>query len=298
MTPLQRKIIAKTTEIIERSPQRIYSKRDLVSLYQQTSYELTHEWKYQQDRSSDKFINLLLEQGLFKVVALNSPYQNAPVRYAHGSVSLYELALSIKKNAYLSHGSAAFLHGLTAQEPSTIYVNKEQTSKTRLEGHLTQQALSLAFSREQRRSKFVLRYGKARITLLSGKSTNRLGVKQIQDGRGALLDLTGLERTLIDITVRPGYAGGVPHVLQCFMAARNKIELTELTRILRTLDYVYPYHQALGFYLKTSGYEREFLSDLRTQGLQYDFYLVHGVAKLKYDSEWRIFYPAELKVSF
>ena len=172
MIPLQRKIIAKTKEIIERSAQRIYSNKDLVSLYCQTSDELTHEWKYQQDRSSHKFINLLLEQGLFKVITLNSPYENAPVRYAHGNVSLYELALSIQKNAYFSHGTAAFLHGLTAQEPSTIYVNKEQTSKARLGGHLTQQALSLAFSREQRRSKFVLRYGKARITLLLISSLN------------------------------------------------------------------------------------------------------------------------------
>lgn len=144
--------------------------------------------------------------------------------------------------------------------------------------------------------KICSRYGKTRITLLSGKNTNRLGVQQIQDGRGVSLDLTGLERTLIDITVRPGYAGGVNHVLQCFKAAKEKIDLKKLVTLLNALDYVYPYHQALGFYLQKAGLKPNSWADLKSEGLQYDFYLAHGESRLKYDSDWRIHYPADLEL--
>jgi len=293
---LEHKIVATTQNIIDRSPNRIYCLADLSTLYSETSYEVAKTREHKKHFSREKFISLLLEQGVFKIIKLHSPYSNPPIRYAHKAVSPYELALSIQKNAYLSHQTAAFLHNLTPYELPTIYVNREQTAKTRWEGHLTQQALNLAFSRKQRYSKFVLRYGKTRITILSGKNTNRLGVQQIQDRRGVSLDLTGLERTLIDITVRPGYARGVNHVLQCFKAAKEKIDLKKLVTLLKALDYVYPYHQALGFYLQKAGVKPDSWADLKREGLQYDFYLAHGESKLKYDADWRIHYPADLEL--
>jgi predicted transcriptional regulator of viral defense system len=48
---------------------------------------------------------------------------------------------------------------------------------------------------------------------LSGKNTNRLEVSQLRDPQGQLVDATKLERTLIDIAVRPAYAGGVFEVM-------------------------------------------------------------------------------------
>ncbi|UVT19634.1 MAG: hypothetical protein H8K03_17860 [Nitrospira sp.] len=295
MTDLQRKIITKTQEIILRSPKRIYTKAELETLYQDVFFELSEERRYPQ-HSRERFVSLILEQELFKILTLNSPYENTPIRYAHGDASRYELAFSIHKNAYLSHGTAAFLNGLTTEESSTIYVNKEQSSKPRSESQLTQQALNLAFSREQRRSKFILRHGSTRITLLSGKNTNRLGVQQGRGKHGELLEWTEVERTLIDITVRPGYAGGINKVMQCYKAARKTVQSTELIRILKALDYVYPYHQAIGFYLQMAGLEEESWSALRAQGLRYDFYLIHGAKTLKYDPYWRIFYPADLSI--
>ena len=138
--------------------------------------------------------------------------------------SVYELACSIQKDAYLSHGTAAFLHGLTKQQPKTIYVNREQSIKPRLSsGDLTQEALNGTFSRKQRQSRYVLRYGRASITLLSGKNTSRFGVQKIQGQPGKELQATDIERTLIEITVRPAYAGGVEQVLQCYITARSLI---------------------------------------------------------------------------
>jgi predicted transcriptional regulator of viral defense system len=199
--------------------------------------------------------------------------------------------VSLRKDAYISHGSAAYLHNLTDDEPNTTFVNKEQTPKPTY-GSLTQEALTKAFSRKQRESNYVFKYGKASITLLSGKHTNNLGVEGKEGRMGEHVNVTGIERTLIDITVRPGYAGGVAQVLQCFAKAVGRASGEKLIRLLKKMDYLYPYHQAIGFYMQKAGFERSCWLPLQSDTLTYDFFLAHGIKQEKYVREWRLFVPA------
>ncbi len=168
-------LLSEVRKRIESSPKRVYSRADLLGIY----YGIRSDWLPPKKITPAKFLDCIIKQIPFPEIVFASSYQKPPKRYSWGKFSLYELALSIRKDAYLSHGTATFLHGLTDREPDTIYVNKEQSFKSP-SGSLTQQALSTAFSRKQRRSRYVLRHGKARITLLSGKSTGRLGVQKMQ----------------------------------------------------------------------------------------------------------------------
>jgi hypothetical protein len=70
--------------------------------------------------------------------------------------------------------------------------------------------------------------------------------------------------------------------------------LQKLTAALRNLDYVYPYHQSLGFYLERAGVAPEKLSRLRAMGLDFNFYLAHGMDKPVLDGSWRVFHPEGL----
>jgi hypothetical protein len=83
-----------------------------------------------------------------------------------------------------------------------IYVNKEQSPKDS-SGDLTQAGIDRAFSTKQRTSGFQLHHGRTTITLLNGKHSGRLGVVTMQGPNGEPLEVTDLERTLIDIVVRP-----------------------------------------------------------------------------------------------
>jgi hypothetical protein len=213
------------------------------------------------------------------------------IRYAWGDVSEYAVGQTLQTDAYLTHASAMFLHGLTEQIPKVIYVNKEQSPKPAPHGPLTQAGIDHAFRNAPRLSNYLFKYDDFRITLLSGKNTGRLEVSELTGPKGELLDVTKIERTLIDIVVRPNYAGGVFEVLAAYRAAKDRMSFNTLLATLRRLSYVYPYHQAIGFYMERAGYDQAKLDRLKELGLNFDFYLVNRVANPKYSPTWRIHYP-------
>jgi len=215
-------------------------------------------------------------------------------RYVWGDASPYAVAQTLKTGAYLSHASAVFLHGLTEQIPKVIYVNKEQSPKPAPEGPLSQGGIDHAFRNAPRVSNYTFKYDDYRITLLSGKNTGRLEVSEMTGPKGEVLEVTKLERTLIDIAVRPNYAGGVFEVLAAYRAAKDRVSFNTLLATLRKLSHVYPYHQAIGFYMERAGYEQAKLDRLRELGLNFDFYLTNRVAKPQYSPTWRIHYPEGL----
>ena len=111
--------------------------------------------------------------------------------------------------------------------------------------------------------------------------------------------LTDIERTLIDIAVRPFYAGGVAEVLQAYRAAAANLSVNRLAATLRKLGYVYPYHQAVGFYLDASGTYDPALVDLFFERFEYefDFYLTYNMEDTEYVPKWRIHVPRGFKPS-
>ena len=139
------------------------------------------------------------------------------------------------------------------------------------------------------------KYGDCTITVLSGKHTGRLEVGAAKAPSGHEVPVTSLERTLVDITVRPGYAGGVPSVLKAFRLAKNRTSIRKLIGVLNKFGHTYPYHQAIGFYLKHAGYSEADQLLARASGVKFDFYLCHGLTEPGFDPDWRIFFPRILK---
>jgi predicted transcriptional regulator of viral defense system len=69
-------------------------------------------------------------------------------------------------------------------------------------------------------SQNVAGYKKYKICILNGMYTDRLGVIEVLHN-GAKISVTDIERTLIDIVVRPGYSGGVSEVLSAYNLAKK-----------------------------------------------------------------------------
>jgi hypothetical protein len=274
----------------DESPKRVYTKPDLAKILSSNRAF----WRLTQSTTVDYLINFLTDTSRLRPVSLASANYSGFVRYAWGEVSSYQIALSVRPRSYLSHGTAVLLHGLTDQVLKTIYVNQEQSPKPAPRGELTQIAIDRAFSNQQRKSAYVLGYEQWRIVLVSGKNTGNLGVVKISGPLQEQLDVTSVERTLIDIAVRPIYAGGVFQVLEAYKSARDRVSVNTLIAMLKKLNYIYPYHQVIGFYMQRAGYEEKRYGRLKSLGLNFDFYLTYGMKEPEFDREWRLCYPKGL----
>ncbi|MEM6674289.1 MAG: type IV toxin-antitoxin system AbiEi family antitoxin [Planctomycetota bacterium] len=235
----------------------------------------------------------LLESGdLVRAVLKPQKDSYRPIpRYAWRGCTPLELASTIKETGYLSHGTAMFLHGLTEQVPRTFYVNKEQTPKPAPSGALVQANIDRAFKAKQRASKYIFGYAGSRFVLLSGKNTRDHGVETMVGPSGEPQRVTNLERTLIDIAVRPAYSGGLVEVLGAYEAARGSLSVERLVRSLEYVNHFYPYHQAIGFLMERAGFDTESLRPLKALGTEHDFYLMHGMKAPRHNPSWRVFYP-------
>ena len=279
--------LSEITAFFEAQPTRVFRLGDLKTIF----YEHGQAWRLPGVKSADTFIAFLLEKTDLRQVRLESEHYRDATRYAWGEPSPYELALSLGKKPYLSHASAMAIHGLTDQIPKTIYINDEQSPKNLPPAVLTQQGIDRAFAGNQRTSRAMYSAGTLRVVIISGKHTGRLEVSQLKALDGTLVDATKLERTLIDIAVRPEYAGGPLQVLDAYTAARGRMSLNVLIATLKKLAYAYPYHQVIGFYMQRAGYDTAKLDQLKRFGLQFDFYLAYGMRDKELDPTWRLYLP-------
>jgi hypothetical protein len=270
---------------------------DTFSISDLTSILVEHsdKWSLPRSMTPQGFLKMLLRRTKLREVQLKSPSYSPLLRYTWGNdASPVSIANSIKDGAFFSHASAMWIHGLGGGDKN-IFINKEQSEKPPNSGQLSQDAIHRAFRNQQRHSKLTYKYKHATITVLNGKNTGRAAVGPITTPSGHKVDVTSLERTLIDITVRPGYSGGVSSVLRAYRLAKNRVSVKRLLSLLDEFDYTYPYHQSIGFYFNRAGYNEADQALARTDGVQFDFYLCHGLKDPAFDSDWRVFFPRTLK---
>ena len=104
-------------KLFDGSTKRIYWPGELASILAQHR----SDWRLTQQTNVRGFIEYLIAKTQLEEVRLAAPnYPDAKetVRYVWGSASPYALALSLRRNAYLCHGTAVFLPSLTPPAPT------------------------------------------------------------------------------------------------------------------------------------------------------------------------------------
>lgn len=251
-------------------------------------------WRLAQRTNTKDFIEFLGKEGELKEIHFPFPHREE-TRYVWGEVSLLEVLLSLRPGCYFSHYTAVRMQGLTEQIPKTIYLNHEQHLKSQSAGGLEQGRIDAAFSRVARTSNNAVDFGHQKIYLLNGKNTNQLGVVEetvsYDTTDTVQVRLTNIERTLIDITVRPIYAGGIFEVQKAFQLAKDRVSVNALAAMIKKIDHTYPYHQAIGYYMEKAGYKSTLLDLIRRFPMEYDFYLANQLGETQYIREWRLHVP-------
>ena len=269
---------------------RVHSYTELCELLS----EQRPEWNLPYGMTAKRFIAELLEKTQLRRMDLEFPSIKI-TRYLWEEATPFEVAVSLRPHSYLTHYSAAYLHGLTDQVPKRVYVNAEQPRKPK-KGKLSQSSINGAFRRPPRETTTLAPMGDVEIALLNGQHTGRLGVQELKLDEHYSLQVSTVERTLIDMAVRPTYSGGVFEVLNAYRrAGEGDVSVNRLVAMLKKLEFVYPYHQAIGFLLDSAGnYSEAQLSLLDSIEQKFDFYLAHQMADTEYSERWQLYYPRGL----
>jgi hypothetical protein len=237
------------------------------------------------------FLRLLEDYSHLKSVKLQFPTRPA-TRLVWREASEQEIVQSLNENGYFSHYSAIYFNGLTEQVPKRYYFNIEQAVRPG-GGTLVQEAIDRVFRGKCRQSSRIAPIGERTVCILNGGNTDNLGVfpRKIADGQTEIR-ITDIERTLIDATVRPAYSGGVHQVLAAFhRASKDNVSVNRLVSYLMRINYTYPYHQAIGFYMERAGFRPSQIELLDEFKIEFNFYLDYGLKNPDFNSRWRLFIP-------
>jgi hypothetical protein len=254
---------------------------------------LRDQWGLSKTLTARAFMQELLKTKQLRKTDLAFPNRKE-VRYVWGASTVYQLLMTLPGQPYFTHSTALLLHQLTEQLSKIIYVNCEGRPLPKSASGLEQRRIDLAFRSNGRVSQNIAKIQGVTVCQLNGKNTGQHGVIQGVEPSGGSVRVTNIERTLIDCTVRPMYSGGVGEVLKAFRVARERdvISVNKLLATLRKLDYVYPFHQAIGFYMeRAGGYSDHSLDLVRRMGMNFDFYLTYGMQETEYLREWRLYVP-------
>jgi len=247
------------------------------------------KWGLLKTTTLNEFSSFLVQSNILHKHMITSPNIDT-VRYIKDDPSPFDVALSLRNKDYISHYSAVFLHSLTDNIVKRIYVNQEQKPKPSNSKKLLQNNIDKAFSRPPRTTNQVATYSDYSIYLLNGKCTNNLGVIDLKTDDTSI-SVTDIERTLIDIAVRPNYSGGIYEVLNAYSYAKDNISIKKLVSYLKELNYTYPYHQIIGFYLERAGFSDKSLQLLQKLPINYNFYLTYQMKEKSFSEKWELFYP-------
>jgi hypothetical protein len=249
------------------------------------------EWGLSRDTTVDGVIKYLAKSTQLKEARFKFPSRNE-IRYTWGEVPVMEVVFSLRPQSYFSHFTAMSLHGLTDQIPKAIYLNTEQRPKLFEPSALEQKNIDLAFRNAQRQTTMCAEYSGFKVFLLNGMHTGQLGVIDFVGSQGEKIRVTDIERTLIDAAVRPVYAGGVFEVLKAFKSTEGRASLNKVAATLKKLNYIYPYHQVIGFYAERSGaFSKSAVEILKQFDIKYDFYLAHQMKETEYSPSWHLYFP-------
>ena len=251
-------------------------------------------WRLAQRTTFRDFIVFLKKQGKLREHKLAFPHQPETL-YVWGELSTMELLLHLKPRSYYSHYTAMRLHGLTEQVPKVLYLSHERSNDSQWSTPLTQSAISEAFQQPARVSSNAVDFEDWLVLLINSADTGELGVldheEQLSLESRINIRATNLERTLIDAAVRPAYSGGVSEVAKAFELAKDVVSVNAMGAMLGKLQFTYPFHQSIGFYLERAGYRASSLDLMRRFPMEFDFYLTHDMGSTRYVPSWKLYVP-------
>jgi len=269
---------------------KVFLKKDIGKVL----HEKRDFWRLPISMSLSTFIENLVDRSYLRSIPLQFPKRTYQL-YTWKEISIYSLLQSAFSDHHFSHHTAAFFHGLTEQIPKNIYIRNELSKNPENESIENQELVDRVFKGKVRESKTFCLVDELRIYSLYGKKLDQLGIMDLNLLDGSTVKVTDPERTLIDITMRPIYTGGLHEVLKIYQNSESILSVNRLIAYLRKMNFTYPYHQSIGFLMQLAGFPTKKLEQLKEIPMSLDFYLDYDMKEMEYSPEWKLYYPKFFK---
>jgi predicted transcriptional regulator of viral defense system len=258
--------------------------------------ENRNNWGIAKSKNIYDFYKFLEDKNiLIKEKLTNEHTGSEKTIYRNHNATEFDIGLTIKKDGYLSNYSAMKVHQLTLQLPKTVYVSidkyKESVPPKTIK--LQQENIDKAFSKKQRLSteSYKSHYNGYKYVFLHKKHGSiNIGIHNNKKHQ-----VTDLERTLIDIAIRPAYSGGVFQILEAYKTAKDKVNTNKIAKYIDEFNYIYPYHQLVGFLMDMAGYDNKLLEPFLKKKTALNFYQTYNMNNKKLNEKWGIYYPMGLE---
>lgn len=198
------------------------------------------------------------------------------------------------------HITSVFFHALTQQIPQKVFIRRRDIAprKTKRTNQLSDSQIRSQFIKPHKSTGKRLPLPGGECVLISGYKNDQTGVIPVPEQYLAFPEgarITDLERCLIDAVVAPHYNGGVMSLPALFREAAKQLDLQKLIDHYWELEFLYPFHQTIGFFLKTSG-QKEAAKQWRDTFPPTNRFFVDKTAKTNwvYDETWQVQYPRGL----
>ncbi|MBF0107304.1 MAG: hypothetical protein HQM16_18490, partial [Deltaproteobacteria bacterium] len=214
------------------------------------------------------------------------------------NVNPLELARAFFDKSYLSHATAIFYHGLTEQVVRSFYISKERPTphQKQTTTEISNETLRVEFMKPARRTTNYCQYKGYTYHLVERGYAGRSGVIEMHlefENKNVPVEITNLERTLVDCIISPHYAGGLLEVIKAFKNAKQKLKHQKLYEQYQSISCIYPYWQRIGLVLeKLVGVQmaqhwHDYFGKPKS-----DFYIDKEYrGTWDYDQRWQVYYP-------
>ncbi|MBT0554884.1 type IV toxin-antitoxin system AbiEi family antitoxin domain-containing protein [Riemerella anatipestifer] len=199
---------------------------------------------------------------------------------------IYDIASTRSRKAFFSFHTALSIHNLILNQPKQIYLTLERPTFVKSLSNLEQSTIDEVFSKPAKTTNNKRTYTIYSITLINGQHQNNIGIIPFRNYK-----VSDIERTLIDICVRPFYSGGVSQVLSIFNEVKSTMDTEKLFEYYRNMNFIYPYHQIIGFYLDKSGYPKESYEKFLSLRTDIKFYITYNILHKNFSEKWNLYYP-------
>ena len=215
-----------------------------------------------------------------------------------GSPNVFDIALSLKKKSFITGYIVFSFLGWTEYIPKVIHINWKRNPFNKINTPIDNITLQKIAYKPKSISKLRLIYNEYEIIVLNGQV-----FKNNYSNHFRLLnEITELppysetyieERLIIESLINYQYFGGADIVWQAGLNQFNKLDLDLIFKIYKELDLIYPYANAIGYWMEKSNISKNIISKwekLVNKHLQ--FHLFMGDSERRFfNKKWNLYIP-------